>query len=998
MGFLDRLKPQPRWKHSDPLIRLQAVSELDDAAVLADLAEQDPDATVRNAATARLVDPGVLGRVSNTDADLSVRDAAADRLLALAIDESNPEAATAAGLLADVRRLSAIAKSTAADDVREIALARLTDERGLGGVARQAKMESTALAAAARLSSADELLSTALNSEHRDVALLAFDRVVQAGLPGAHVALLKSIEARAQQKAVARRAKAMLQAIEDEENARRAAEEKRQEQEASLCAAVERLRGLADPDRIAADLAHLDAAWDTLASTDTEATRRFGAGADAARVRIAELRNEIAAAAEEARRRADALASREELCRRIETLAGRSEVEGTTEGDRTEEPVRERLRAIEEEWAQLPPLAGYERDVAQLAARFTATANAWRKRFAREAAIEEARSALEALVAEAESLATREGKGAGDRWRALAREARGPAATLKDASRPASDLLERLAAVGQTIEARETAAREAAAKAAMDQAAKLKQLAARAKAASEADTVNLREVERLLRDVTTALENVGKGKPTAETGGAVAALRTLQDPIARRVEELRRMDEWRRFANVQQQEELIAAAEAIVASLQAEEAAGTASDLAAAANALRELQSRWKKVADVPRKSAQQLWDRFKTATDFIRSRCEIHFVRLREERSANLAARVALVEQAEALADSTEWARTAARLRELQKAWEDTGPVPGDSARSLAQRFRTACNTFFTRRRDDLSSKKVEWEENLTRKEALCEQAEQLAESTEWDTAASELKRLQSEWKTIGPVQHSKSEVVWKRFRSAADRFFERYHKRHEAAAAAQLAEREKIVVALESLIALQEVPDDLAAQVQSLRTTITSTPDVEGAASTALYERWTTALAALVSRSPAAFAGTDLDPVAMRERMERLIAKVESLVREETPVAATADKSPAELLAERLRAALESNALRARPDEAKWRAAGKTVESAQEAWRRLPWVPGSDTSVLEARFKAACTRVMDQVKRHVGTSANPDRDFPSDEPRRRSDRPRAGKNARNR
>ena len=242
--------------------------------------------------------------------------------------------------------------------------------------------------------------------------------------------------------------------------------------------------------------------------------------------------------------------------------------------------------------------------------------------------------------------------------------------------------------------------------------------------------------------------------------------------------------------------------------------------------------------------------------------------------------------------------------------------------------------------------------------------------------------------WCAIGPVQHAKSEAVWKRFRSACDKFFERYHKRHEVAAAAQLAEREAIVVALESLVVLEEIPDDLAAQVQSLRTAITNAPDVEGAGSAALYERWTNALATLISRSPAAFAGTDLDPIAMRERMDRLIAKVETLVKEKSPVAVTTDKSAAGLLAERLRSALESNALRARPDEAKWRAAGKAVEEAQEAWRRLPWVPGNDTSVLEARFKAACTRVMDQVKQHVGSSAGPDVDFAEGDAGRRAGR----------
>jgi hypothetical protein len=120
----------------------------------------------------------------------------------------------------------------------------------------------------------------------------------------------------------------------------------------------------------------------------------------------------------------------------------------------------------------------------------------------------------------------------------------------------------------------------------------------------------------------------------------------------------------------------------------------------------------------------------------------------------------------------------------------------------------------------------------------------------------------------------------------------------------------------------------------------------------------------------------------------MDRLIAKVEALVTEKAPVSVTTDKSAAELLAERLRSALESNALRARPDEAKWRAAGKAVEEAQEAWRRLPWVPGNDTSVLEARFKAACTRVMDQVKQHVGSSGGPGVDLAEGDAGRRSGR----------
>ncbi len=745
----------------------------------------------------------------------------------------------------------------------------------------------------------------------------------------------------------------MLRAIEDAENARRVAEDELRKQEALLCAAVESLAHITDPDRMAADLARMSAAWDALQGTDAATARRFAAGVDAARARMTQRRSEIEAALEAARRRGEALASREALCRRIETLEG--------------DDILEQLVPIEAEWAQLTPLVGYETEADQLVARFAQAVSACRKRHALGTALQETRNALDALVVEAEALPGQGDEAAAARWRVLSREARALVAALNAASRPASDLVDRLAVVARAFEVAAAAARETAAKAKRDQRSKLVRLVARGKHKAESETVTLREGERLLRDITAAFKEVGTGETTKEIGETIAALRALQEQVARRVEELRDMDEWRRFANVQQQEELIAMAEAIVASLKAEEEAGTETQLAATAKALRELQLRWRGVADAPHHTAQRLWDRFKAATDFIRSRCEIHFAQLRQERSTNLAAKAALIEQVEALVNSTDWSKTAAKLQELQKAWEDTGPVPRDAARDLARRFRAACNTFFTRRRDALTSKKKEWNDNLARKEALCERAEQLTESKDWDAVASELKKLQADWKAIGPVRHDQSEVVWNRFRSAADEFFERYHNRHKIAAAEKIAEHTALVVALEGLIPLEEAPADLAAQVQTLRTTISNAPHVDGAEMKALHERWKAALAALVARWPAAFAGTDLDPAAIRERMEKLVAKVERLIKKEEPVA-PASRSTTQDLAERLRSALASNAMGVRADDSKWRAASTTVEQAQDAWQRITLVPVEDTRVLEVRFKVACKRVMDQVKLHVG------------------------------
>ena len=93
MGLLDKLKPQPRWKHADPTVRLEAVRELDDAAELATLAEGRPRCAGPSGGHRRITDPEVLGRVAATDADAETRDRAADRLVALAM--AGPDEATA---------------------------------------------------------------------------------------------------------------------------------------------------------------------------------------------------------------------------------------------------------------------------------------------------------------------------------------------------------------------------------------------------------------------------------------------------------------------------------------------------------------------------------------------------------------------------------------------------------------------------------------------------------------------------------------------------------------------------------------------------------------------------------------------------------------------------------------------------------------------------------------------------------------------------------------
>jgi len=963
MGLLDKLKPQPRWKHADPAIRLEAVREMDDDLELRAIAEADPDVRVRRAAIGRLSDPALLGAIARNDADEETRDRAADRLVALTSrgpsqTEPASEAASldlaiqAVSMLDDPRRLSTVAKGDAAESVRRGALARIVDERALGSIARHAKHMDTAAAALERLTEEAELVEVALHAEDRDIASAAFERIPSSS----DLSQLRSIEVRAQHKTVSRRARVLIQEIEAAEAARHAAALERQRRESMLCDAAEQLADIADVTVARAELTRVSEAWQALSVTEPAVQNRFSQAVAAAEAAIARRQREADEMRDRLRARAEAIATRVALCERVETVDG--------------DDALEQLTPLQEEWRSLLPLVGEGSEADRLADRFARAVAACQKRHALGASLAEARTRLETLVAEAETLPEQgEADAASTRWSALHREAQTLSATLATASRPAADLQARLVAVHEALEARASARAAASEQVRQEVLVLLTRLGERARRASEAATITLREGERLMRDITAALETAGQARPAEDLNAAIHTLRTVQETIAPRVRELREMDDWRRFANAQRQEQLIGMAEAIVLSLKNDDEAGKSSDLAATAKALRELHAQWHAVAEAPRQSAQRLWDRFRTATDFIRSRCETFFVQLRQERETALEKKNAIVGEAETLASSSDWVSAAARLQALQAEWQALGKAGRESERVLAQRLRAACNTFFTRRREDLVDRKKVWSENLARKEALCEKAEALATSTEWDTAAAEMKQLQAEWKTIGPVRKNKSEAIWQRFRTAADQFFERYHNRHEIALSARLAERETIVVGLERLATLpvDEMPSDFAEQVQALRSTWQKSAPIPTPGMRGLSDRWQAALTQAVLVRPDAFAGTDLDPAAVVHRMEKLVAKAESLVSEHCHVKESR-LSPTEMLAARLRDALASNAMGGRShEEQKWRATADLVKEAQAAWQRLPPVDTPEAQALGQRFREACRRLTEHVRRHT-------------------------------
>ena len=196
--------------------------------------------------------------------------------------------------------------------------------------------------------------------------------------------------------------------------------------------------------------------------------------------------------------------------------------------------------------------------------------------------------------------------------------------------------------------------------------------------------------------------------------------------------------------------------------------------------ALQKLHEDWKEVGPVPQDKKDEIWERFKAATDKINQIRREHYAQIEEEQTGNLEAKKALCEKAEELIaeDYTSvnaWQKKSTELSEIFGVWKTIGPASKKDNEEIWQRFRGTMDAFFAKKKEFFATLKDRQTENLERKTQLCIEAEALMESTDWKNATEQIKKLQEEWKTIGPVPKRHTDKIWKRFRAACDTFFNR-------------------------------------------------------------------------------------------------------------------------------------------------------------------------------------------------------------------------------
>ena len=202
-------------------------------------------------------------------------------------------------------------------------------------------------------------------------------------------------------------------------------------------------------------------------------------------------------------------------------------------------------------------------------------------------------------------------------------------------------------------------------------------------------------------------------------------------------------------------------------------------DVVTAINRLQTLHQEWKEIGPVAKELREEIWNRFKEASTVVRKRHQDFFEARKAREEENLQKKTELCEQIEAintegLKTFADWDAKTKEIIELQAAWKTIGFAPQKVNTQIFERFRAACDKFFSEKATYFKTVKDELNQNLAKKKELVEKAEELKDSTEWKKTADAMIELQKQWKTIGAVPRKVSEELWKRFVGACDHFFE--------------------------------------------------------------------------------------------------------------------------------------------------------------------------------------------------------------------------------
>lgn len=319
----------------------------------------------------------------------------------------------------------------------------------------------------------------------------------------------------------------------------------------------------------------------------------------------------------------------------------------------------------------------------------------------------------------------------------------------------------------------------------------------------EADLLErrIRETDMGLKDAQAAIEKLtGSVRDAAAVGdlaGLAARLEAMPGLLASRVEEAKAAKAAAAEAARATKDRIATEAEQIAAG----------SDWRVGGDRLRALLEEWKACPRVDRKADDALWQRFSAARSTFTKRRKAHYSELEHTRDAARAAKEKLVEEAESLSTSQDWATTSAQYRDLMTQWKAAGRANRETDDALWARFRAAQDTFFAARNGVLAERDVEHRDNLAAKELLLAEAEALLPVTDPRAARAALRGIHERWEAAGHVPRdargrveARLAAVDEAVKGAEEAQWKRTNPEARARAAAAVAQLEAAIAGYEA------------------------------------------------------------------------------------------------------------------------------------------------------------------------------------------------------
>ncbi|MGB1312208.1 MAG: DUF349 domain-containing protein [Bizionia paragorgiae] len=236
---------------------------------------------------------------------------------------------------------------------------------------------------------------------------------------------------------------------------------------------------------------------------------------------------------------------------------------------------------------------------------------------------------------------------------------------------------------------------------------------------------------------------------------------------------------------------------------------------------LQVLHKLWKEdLGPVAKEHRDLIWDRFKQATKVINDKRQAFYDKQDEIYEKNLVVKQEIISKIEALATQevkshSEWQNKIKDVESLRNDFFKAGKVPIKVNEATWTKFKEAVRAFNRQKNAFYKNLKKDQFDNLSKKQALIEIAEEHKDSEDFDTVTPLMKKIQGDWKRIGHVPRKDSDKIWKQFKAACNHYFDRVHQLRNAASAEEeqaLLEKQALLNEVKAVELIGEQKEDLA------------------------------------------------------------------------------------------------------------------------------------------------------------------------------------------